>query len=243
MNIMKRSRQTKTAHILPKNSKIITICLVLILIALLGIVFYWSMPFIKRTDIYKNYQDSRFIYYKSARAKLSFQYPYSWPMAVIPEERLKSDNLYRIKMKAKGISQDAPITIENIDFQEEWIPNAGAPRYGWIDVKKIEGVNSLDDYIKLINKEAEIYCPRNSKGVCIIPAPEIKDTTIGGERAISLKDDEMIPSLSRNLAEFVVVKNGWVYRFAADYNQRFWEDKDANWAKFQKIIESIRFTD
>lgn len=226
-----------------KNSKSITIILGLILLIISGALFYLAMPFIKNTDVYKNYQANRFITYTSTRAEFSFKYPNSWPISIIPEERLKSDNEYVVEMKNKGVFKDASITIDNIDFQEEWIPNAGGPRYGWINVSKEDGISSLDDYIQLItkntNKEVDLFIKGGSrKG--IIPAPEITYTTIGGVRAISVKD-KVGSAFSNNLAEYVVVKNGFVYRFAAVDSSRFLENKDANWTKFQKIIESVKF--
>lgn len=212
--------------------------LIILFLFLLGftIYFIWK-PIIQNTSIYKQiynqtykfYQDNRWITFTSKRAKFSLKHPISWPITPASDKQLDENNYFAI---------DGFQDVENIDFQEEWVRNAGGPRLGFISVTKEKNINTLDDYIKTINIELPLY----SKGTTVmIPPPKIEYLTIGGIEAISVSDVSGFGNLSPSVYDYRLVFNGFVYRFSTTASSRYLENKDKNNEIFQKMMSTVTF--
>lgn len=173
----------------------------------------------------------------SERAKFSFKYPSTWPIDFESEEELKIDQSYYDEN-----SPDDMYDIENVDFTEKWYRNAGGERYGFIAVRKQKGITTLDDYVKYIDKETEIW----AKGVTTkIPRPKIKYSVIGGDVAVTEYPQDAFARLdSPNVdLNFIVVRNGLIYRFAAFKSDRFMQNEEQSSKVFREIISSVKFLD
>ena len=227
-----------------KNRSLTSLLLVVGIIVLLGITakYIW-LPIVKNTSLYnqayKAYQDNRWVTFTSERAKFSFEHPISWPVTPASDEQLKENNQDFID--GKWIQTDNE--IENIDFQEEWVRNAGGPRLGFIIVQKTNYKN-LKEYVDEISKEkvVDMFVKGRSQKVTIKP-PKIEYLKIGGEDAISLTDTNDFATFTRETIDYQLIRNGWLYRFATTDSSRFLENKEKNSETFQKMISSIKFID
>lgn len=173
----------------------------------------------------------------SERAKFSFKYPTIWPIDFEPEEALKDDNSNYDENDA-----DDKFYVENIDFTEKWYRSAGGERYGFIAVWKQKGIDTLDNYVKYIDKETEIW----AQGVTTkIPRPKINYSVIGGEVAVTEYPQGSFAHLeSPNFdLDFIVARNGLIYRFAALKSDRFVQNEEQNSKIFLEIISSVKFMD
>lgn len=220
----------------PKKGKhSITVLLLLVLIVIIGGFLYSSLPIIKNTELYKNYQANKKATFVSKRANFSFKYPINWPISTKDDEMLKAENTQKHDGYFGKYTE-----IENITFSKEWEGNAGGDKLGWIMVSKADEIHSLDDYVKRIDKESTFISHR---GKFVVPPPEIRYLTVGGENAISENNcNNNLPSLYCNIAFYVVVKDGWIYMFGAENNSEFMKNKEANMKAFQDIIASVKFT-
>jgi len=169
--------------------------------------------------------------YTSKRANFLFQYPSSWPIAAATDGQLKESNI--LQEKDYG-------DIESINFEKEWSRSAGGPSLGYIIVQKIKGMNTLDDYTETIDKETVLE--GTAKGRVVIPAPEITNTSIGGEPAISI-NDKVKPQFSAHDYEYIVVKDGLVYKIALILNPAYIaEESRASYIEeFNKILSTFKF--
>lgn len=179
----------------------------------------------------------------SERAKFSFKYPASWPIDFESDEDLKLDNLeYDENNTDQKKDYKNRFKIEGIDFTEKWYRNAGGERYGFISVWKQTGINTLDDYIKYVDKESEVW----SKGAMIkIPRPKIGYSVISNEVTITEHIQANLARLDspNDDLDFIIVKNGLIYRFAALESDRFMQNETENSKIFRGIISSIKFSD
>jgi hypothetical protein len=179
----------------------------------------------------------------SERARLSFKYPSTWPLDFESEEELKKEQSF--------YGENSPdyylYPIEFIDFTEKWYRNAGGERYGFISVGKQRNVTTLDDYVKFIDNPEEVL-EDLVKGVPIKyknPRPKIKYSVIGGEVAVTeypQGDFARLDSPNDDL-NFIVVKNGLIYRFSALKSDRFTQNEEQNTKIFRDIISSVKFLD
>lgn len=212
------------------------------LVFLIVAIFYSFRPVIKDTQVYKNaekfYQDNIWVTYTSKNAKFSFKHPLSWPVSRNPFLEYKDKN------RIKPFSKDEE-TIEDINFNEEWYPNAGGPRLGYIKIEKIDGVDNLDDYIRkeefLVEKHVEIYRKGN---IVTIPPSKIEYTKIGGYNAIKITPGhDGLAHFSNNTADYRVIRNGLLYSFVTIDSSRYLENEEKNSKIFQRIIASVKFLD
>lgn len=218
-----------------KSDNHLTLMLVLVLFLLLGGILYFSIPVIKKTDVYKNYENNKEVTFVSKRANFSFKHPNSWPVVTEPDGELKTDNIDVIN------NVEVPVTdtiIESIDFNNEWYRNAGGSRYGRIQVVRMKDITSLEDYVKSIDKDTIVNTP---KGSFTVAAPKISYTTVGKERAIIIGNTNTLGNLSPSGSEYVVVKNGLTYTFVESDSPMYFENRKKNQEIFQKIISSVRF--
>lgn len=218
-----------------KTSNFILIIVVLLLLNLGQFLTYgWNKLSVNTKQLNKGWKTVI-----SERGKFSFDYPTDWPISFISDEDLQSDN------ENHALAPDEPmkrVDIESIDFNEEWERNAGGKRYGIILVWKQPGIETLDDYVKSVDKEFELF----SKGRTIpIPRPKIRYSVIGGEVAVTeiAQGDFATPWSISEVNNYVVVHNGLIYRIYASGNDRFKIDLDNNLAKFNHIISTFKFTD
>lgn len=220
-----------------------TIALILVLIFLLAGVYYLMQPAIKSTQLYKNaekyYQDNVWTTFTSKRAKFSFKHPINWPVTPASDEQLKEDDTDFVN--SKPVMRDDE--IENIDFEEEWVRNAGGPRLGFIIVQK-SNFKSLKEYVDDLSKEqvVDMYIKGRTQKVTIHP-PKIKHLKIGGEDAIGVTDTNAFATFTRETADYHLIRNGWLYRFVTTDSSRFLENKEKNSKTFQQIIDSVKFLD
>lgn len=207
----------------------------LILVALLlGITFkYIWFPIIENTAFYQN---NRWVTFTSERAKFSFSHPLSWPVSPASDEQLKENNQDFINGKWIATGNE----IENIDFQEEWVRNAGGPRLGYVIVEKTN-FKSLDEYINELSKKkvVDLFVKGRGEKVTIEP-PKISNIKIGGVEAISLNDTNTLATFTSGIADYRLIRNGLLYRFVTINSSRFSEDKK-NSETFQKLISSVKF--
>lgn len=228
-----------------KSNNHLTLILALVLLILLTGILYFSIPVIKKTDLYKNYENNKEVTFVSKRANFSFKHPNWWPVAQEPDEELKIDNDI-----VERYSNDPSITlgdeekfkrIEDIDFEEKWIRNAGGPRLGFIFVRETQ-YKSLKDYVSELSKEkvVDVYTKGQTKKVTFKP-PKIEYLKIGGEDAISTTYKDDLATFSRSIADYQLIRNGWLYRFVTVDSSRFLEDKEKNSKTFQQIISSVKF--
>lgn len=208
--------------------------LTLVLIFLLIGVFSLTYPMVKNTQLYNNlkntYQDNVWVTFTSERARFSFKHPLNWPVVSASDYRLKEGG---------NFAESGYAEVESIDFDKEWVTNAGGPRLGFITVQKIKGINNLDDYIKQIDKE--MILEGTAKGRIVIPPPDISSTEVGGEKAIKVQDKSTVGRFSREINDYRLVKNGLLYRFTTVNSTRYLENKEKNYDTFQKILATVKF--
>ena len=89
-------------------------------------------------------------------------------------------------------------------------------------------------------KMVDMFIKGASQKVTIKP-PKIEYLKIGGEDAISLTDTNTMASFSNQTADYQLIRNGWLYRFAITDSSRFMENRQENTETFQKIIDSVKF--
>lgn len=221
----------------------LTLTLLLVLIFLLAGVYYLIQPVIKSTQLYKNaekyYQDNMWVTFTSKRAKFSFKHPINWPVTPASDEQLREDNTDFVDNKP--VMRDSE--IENIDFQEEWIRNAGGPRLGFVIVQK-SNFRTLKEYVDDLSKEqvVDMYIKGRTQKVTIHP-PKIEYLKIGGEDAINVTDTNNFATFTRETTDYRLIRNGWLYRFVTTDSSRFLENKEKNFKIFQQIINSVKFLD
>lgn len=210
-----------------KNNNYITVVLILLLLAILAGGAYFSLPIIKNTDLYKNYQKNKEVTFVSKRANFSFKHPNWWPVSVVDFEREK-------KVYLADYDQNY---IEMVDFEEEFSFQAGGPSLGFITVEKSKYKN-LKEYVDKLNKEQTIYM----KGKTIkLKPPRIEYLKIAGEDAINITDTNNFATFSSNTIDYNLIRNGWLYRFVTVDSSRFLENQEENSKAFQKIISSVKF--
>lgn len=219
------------------KTKQLFVALVLILIVSSWFGYQLLLPAFQQTSFYQKanryYQSNTWVTYKSKRGRFSFKHPISWPVAVAPDSALvdpwPDDELNHTD-------------VENIIFDDAgWYPNAGGGALGYIFVKRLRGelksVVTLDDYRRLIDKESSIFI--TGRGMqAKIPAPEIKELTLGGEKALSVRDRSTIGSFESQELDYRLIKNGWLYRFILNGRS---ETTDQEREIFRKLIESVKF--
>ncbi len=212
-----------------KNNKkfYLTSFLMVIFVLLLSLLSYYLLfPIIKSTKLYTSinnyYQENTWTTYNSKNAKFSFKHPLSWPISWDPYLEYKDKN--RITPFSKS-----EVIAEYVKFSHVFEDQG----FGFILVQNQDGINTLDDYIKSIYHETEVFV----KGRTVkIPVPVITPLTIGGEKAITVGNKSGLGTLSPTSGEYIIVKNGLVYRFVATVDN----EKDSK--IFQEIINSVKFT-
>lgn len=223
---------------MPRNkNNNVTIILVLILLLLFAVGIYLFLPVIKNTGFYKNYQSNKEVTFVSKRANFSFKHPNWWPITPASDNQLKENNTDFVN--GKPIIRDNE--VENIDFEEQWVRNAGGSRLGAIIVEKTNYKN-LKEYVDDISKEKviDLFVKGTDQKVTVYP-PKIEYLKIGGEDAISVTDTNALPSFSSEIADYRLIRNGLLYRFVIVDSSRFLENKEKNSQTFQQIISSIKF--
>lgn len=212
--------------------------LISVLILLLVGTYFLTYPILKNTQLYstinKTYQDNVWVTFTSDRAKFSFKHPISWPVVAASDQDVKEDNTF---------DTGEATEIENIDFEEQWVRNAGGPRLGFIVVQKTN-YKTLKDYIDELSKEkvVDMYIKGTTQKVTIKP-PKIEGLKIGGVNAISVTDTNSFATFTSETSDYRLIKNGWLYRFVTTDSSRFLENKEKNSKTFQQIITSVKFFD
>jgi hypothetical protein len=228
-----------------KVSKSNLVSFLVVTVVIIVVVIFSSsiwVPAIKNTfflnQVYKAYQDNTWVTFTSERAKFSFQHPLNWPVTAASDEQLKENN--RDFVGGRYVINNNE--IENIDFQEEWVRNAGGSRLGYIVVEKTKYKN-LKDYVVELSKErvVEMYVKGIIQKVTIKP-PKIEYLEIGGVDAISVTDSNSFGRFNNEEADYRFIKNGWLYKFVTTGSSRFMENKQKNSEIFKKIVSSIMFT-
>ncbi len=229
-----------------KKTKFSKTMLALVLLAIVTVVismiFMW-IPFFKTSPLYSNaqqlYRDNTWNTFTSSRAQFSFKHPLSWPVSSASDEQLREINQDFVDGKWIETYNE----IENIDFQEEWIRNAGGPRLGFIIVQKTDYKN-LQEYVDDISKEkvVDLFVKGASKKVTITP-PKIEYLKIGGVDAIGVTETNNLAAFVKQIDEYRLIRNGWLYRFATVDSSRYLEDEEKNAETFYKMIESVKFHD
>lgn len=225
----------------PQLTSLLLIALIVILLAVTS-KYIW-FPIIKNTSLYnqahQSYQENRWVTFTGERAKFSFKHPLNWPVTPASDAQLKEIN--QDFVDGKWILTDN--TIERISFEEEFSRQAGGPSLGFIIVQKTN-YKSLQEYVDEISKEkvVDMFIRGASQKVTITP-PKIEYLKIGGVDAISLIDTNTMASFSNQTADYQLIRNGWLYRFATTDSSRFLENKEKNTETFQKMIESVKFLD
>lgn len=201
----------------------LTATLIFVLILLLIGTYFLTYPIFKNTQLYntirKTYQNNVWVTFTSNRTKFSFEHPISWPVIAASDEQLKENNIFDIGEVTE---------IENIDFEEEWVKNAGGPRLGFMVVQKIS-YKTLKDYVDELSQEKmiDMYIKGRTQKVTIKP-PKIEYLKIGGLDAISVTDTNAFASFTKETADYRLIKNGWLYRFVTLDSSRFLENKEKN---------------
>jgi hypothetical protein len=217
--------------------------LVLVLLLLLIGIYFLTYPVLKNTQLYKSinnvYQENVWTTFTSERAKFSFKHPQNWPVTPASDEQLRENN--QDFKDGKWVATDNE--IENIDFQEEWVRNAGGPRLGFITVNKTNYKN-LEEYVNELSKEqvVDMYVKGTTQKVTIKP-PKIEYLKIGGVDAIGVTDTNSFASFSNEMVDYRSIRNGWLYRFVTTDSSHSLENKEKNSKAFQKIISSVKFLD
>lgn len=212
--------------------------LISVLILFLVGTYFLTYPILKNTQLYstinKTYQDNVWVTFTSDRAKFSFKHPISWPVVAASDQDVKEDNTF---------DTGEATEIENIDFEEQWVRNAGGPRLGFIIVQKTN-YKTLKDYVDELSKEkvVDMYIKGTTQKVTIKP-PKIEYLKIGGSDAISVADTNTYATFTNETADYRLIKNGWLYRFVTTDSSRFLENKEKNSKTFQQIISSVKFLD
>ena len=215
-------------------SSYLTAALLLVVILLLIGTGYLMQPFIKNTELYKNYQINKEITFVSKRANFSFKHPNWWPVSVVDFET--KNRMYAYLAEEDGV-------IEYVDFEEEFHSQAGWPTLGFIIVEKSKYKN-LKEYVDELSKEkvVDMYVKGATQKVTIHP-PKIKYLKIGGEDTIGVTDTNQFASFTRETADYRLIRKGWLYRFATTDSTKFSENKERNSKTFQQIIASVKFLD
>ncbi|MFA9289359.1 MAG: hypothetical protein ACEQSA_05800 [Weeksellaceae bacterium] len=203
--------------------------LVLVLGVVLSLVGY-KLYFKSQTTTLSEPQN---LTYTSSKAHFSFQYPASWPFSVATDEEIKGSNVFAEPGYGK---------IESIDFNEQWERSATDARLGLIEVSKNKDIQTLEDYIKAIDKETEIGYPGGE--TVMMPAPKIEEVTIGGVPGVKITaQDSGAATLSPVGGSYVVVKDGLVYAFSSVQGETFNKNKEQNTIYFQQLLDSVLFTE
>lgn len=223
--LMAKDKQSFSTN---KSNNHITVVLILLLLAILAGGVYFSLPIIKSTELYKNYQSNKEVTFVSKRANFSFKHPNWWPVSVVDFEA--KDGMYKYLYAEDGV-------IEYIDFEEEFHSQAGWPTLGFIMVQKTKYKN-LKEYVDKLSQEQVVY--EYGRKVTIKP-PKIEYLKIGGEDAINITDINNFATFSRNTVDYQLIINGWLYRFVTVDSSRFEENKERNSKTFQQIISSVKF--
>lgn len=223
----------------------ITTGLVIFLIFLVSLSFYYLLfPLIQKTEFYSKvnnfYRDNTWVTYTSKNAKFSFNHPLNWPVTRSPFLEYKDKNRIKPFSSSEG-------NIEDLVFNEEWYPNAGGPKLGFVKVEKIPGINSLNDYLKKEELLEDRWVDMFIKGAVqkvFLPAPKLEYLKINGIDAvkITLKQGGLA-RFSVTTADYRLFRDGFIYKFATIDSQRFIENKEKNAEIFNKIISSIQFID
>ncbi len=212
------------------KKKLLTPALIAILLALLGTGLYLSLPVLKSTELYKNYDNSREITFVSERAKFSFKHPNWWPVSVINFNR-DGGKFYEYLIEG-GV-------VEYVDFEEEFSNQAGGPSLGFIIVEKTNN-KDLKEYVAEISKPTSVYF--TGKGVDVtIPPPKVEYLKIAGVDAISVTEADGLPRFNKEVTDYRLIRNGLLYRFATTDSSRFLENKERNSKTFKDIISSVKF--
>jgi hypothetical protein len=222
----------------------IKILFLILIVAMLVIAskYVW-LPIFKNTSFYnqarKYYYNNTWVTSTSQRAKFSFKHPINWPVSYASDEQLKQNNIDLIDGKLVQTDNE----IENIDFEEKWIRNAGGPRLGYIIVEKTNYKN-LEEYIDDVSKEkvVEMFVRGKNEKVTFKP-PKIEYLKIGGVDAIGLTDTNNFATFSSAATDYRLIRNGWLYTFTTINNPRVFENEKGNTEVFQQILQSLRFFD
>lgn len=175
---------------------------------------------------------------ESKRVSLSFNFPSVWPIAIESDEDLKMDqDFYN---KTLSAVPDQPYPLEWIGFTNEFIRNAGEDSLGWFIVQRQRGIETIDDYVKSVDKESELYVKGRN---VTIPRPKIIYSKVGGETAVSVIDQSGLASLDSvdSTNDFIVVKNGLIYHlfYTPSFKARI--NNGVNALLFKDIITSVHF--
>ncbi len=149
--------------------------------------------------------------YTDASAKYSFRYPNKWPLSKIP------------------ISKGCDTCLESVSFSEHYNYNSEDTTLAVILVFKdgwVKNVKTLDDYIKFIKAE-----PTNV---------EIKETKVGGEKAVSYKLSGGVQPLP--VIEYVTTRNRIWYVIRLVDSIETNKNNVQNTKIFDQILSTFKFT-
>lgn len=207
----------------------------LLLLLILSVLVLLILLLSKNAQIGVANKNLRWKLIESKRAAFSFKYPTSWPINIDSDEKLNQSRFFY-----KENEPFSKYDVEAIEFAEECKTDCALASYGYINVWKENGINTLDDYLQKYAKESRVF---SKGGWRPVPRPNIKYSTIGGEVAITLNPQDT--SISLNSPEFesdyCVVKNGLIYRFQRSHSTLFEKDKELNTGIFNEILASVKF--
>jgi hypothetical protein len=228
-----------TFKVMAKHKKIsyTTLLLSIILLLVVGGVGFASLPIIKNTEIYKNYDANREITFISDRGKFSFKHPNWWPVIAAKHEGIEEKYTHQ---DLDGLGEYT--SIEYVAFADELPKQAGDPTLGSITVERW-GYKNLSEYVNAINKEKtqELFVKGRTQKVTF-PAPKIRYIKIGGEDAISINESDKFVLFGSYTADYRLIRNGLMYKFVlGGYGYPEFDDKKSE--VFQQIISSVKFLD
>lgn len=123
-------------------------------------------------------------------------------------------------------AKDCSVCVEDIIFSPEVKLNSGDSNISVILVLKDERIKTLEDYKNIFIKHSSSYT-------------DVKDVTLGEEKALSYKLSGGIPPLP--VSEYVVVKNGFYYEIRLEDSIETNKNKLRNLELFKQILSTFRF--
>jgi len=220
---VKLPKQPTTVINLSKIIALILFVTVLMLTFILGKNYQFNLD-----NRVMNKNTTHWKVFTSKKAGFSFEYSPNWPLVVETDAELKGDDPWNEEPR-----------VEGIDFSYRYFRNAHQQRMGYIIVKKIDTIKSLQDYIKKIDDDYEKLSPEWKKKVS---KQKIQYLTISGEKAIKLLDSETeLASFSPPTSTYIIIKNGLIYEIALLNTDMFRKNENENTSSFFHILSTFKF--
>lgn len=124
------------------------------------------------------------------------------------------------------VSNGCTVCIEDLQFTPNYNPNSGDTTIAVILVNKEASIKTLDDYIN-------IHVKGDSSKI------DLKNTSVGGENAVSYRLSGGIPPLP--IIEYAVVKNGFNYQIRLEDSKETNKSTKKNLQLFNQILSTFKF--